>query len=449
MNTNPLIKLLAIPLIVVVAGLTLVSLFIGRNKQPSVNGHDKAIFLSDKASSDTPVETLKTLTAKLTQVEQQNQKIIEQNKVLSEQDKTILLQFKNEVLAEVSQQIDNVKQEVKSYNSYAPMPNINVSENHQVVTETHRMGFAWVQDMQQGHGAQDESILAGIQDASTSHLSDLLKQVSSKDEPARLALLNDGMVANHRLKEHPKTQPYYTIPVNATLTGAIAMQPIIGRIPINGRVPDPYTFKVIISAYNLAANGVDMPEALQGIVASGIASGDLLGRCARGDIRSMTFIFADGRISTTEAKEGQVLGTIAAANGNPCLRGSFHTDAPLFLGVTAGLAGVQGYSNALSQSEVMGIASTTGDSISTLIGSANKYAAGQGFSAAAQAAQKWWEQRVESSFDFVFVPHVDAKTGKKLKLNINITEEIPIDYDSTKRKVFYSYDRKGVFPDLD
>ena len=49
---------------------------------------------------------------------------------------------------------------------------------------------------------------------------------------------------------------------------------------------------------------------------------------------------------------------------------------------------------------------------------------GQGFSAASQSAAKWWDQRVQNSFDFVFVPNVDPQTGNKLMLNINITKEI-------------------------
>ena len=177
-------------------------------------------------------------------------------------------------------------------------------------------------------------------------------------------------------------------------------------------------------------------------MASGIAEGDMLGNCARGQITSMTFVFTDGRISTTEAKQGDYLGTIAAANGNPCIKGSFHSNAAIYLSAQAALAGIQGYGNALSQSQLSNTTSTmTGATLSELVGSANKYAAGQGFSAAAQSASRWWEQRVQNSFDFVFVPNIDPHTGKKLQLNINLTQEIAIDYDFNKRKVFYGTER--------
>lgn len=230
-----------------------------------------------------------------------------------------------------------------------------------------------------------------------------------------------------------KSIPYYTLPINATLTGAIALQPLIGRVPIDGKVPDPYTFKLVIGSKNLAANGVDISSDIQGIVASGVDEGDMLGSCARGEITSMTFVFSDGRISTTQAKNNESLGTIAAANGNPCIQGTFYSNAGIYLGAQAALAGLQGYGNALSQSQLSNTLSpTTGSTISQLMGNANKYAFGQGFSASAQAAQHWWNQRVQNSFDFVYVPNVDPKTKTKLKLNINITQEIPIDYNHEK-----------------
>lgn len=72
------------------------------------------------------------------------------------------------------------------------------------------------------------------------------------------------------------------------------------------------------------------------------------------------------------------------------------------------------------------------------MGSANQYALGQRFSASAQAASKWWEQRVQNSFDFVYVPHIDPRTHQPLQININITQEIPIDYDANGRKVCYA-----------
>jgi len=452
MRTNPLIKLLAIPLIIIVVGISLVAMLAGHSSNSTSNS--KSTFMNDKASSDTPVETLKTLTAEISSVEQQNKKIIEQNKVLAEQDKITLAQFKNDMLAQVEQQIEKFKVDAKNIFANEKKDEAilnNNTENPLTVNGSDTpTGLTWISDMQNGlsvNDAQNNSTNSATSNSVwnllTSKPNDNPKTDTNSTETT-LSVLN-----NNHLDNKPNVEPYFTIPVNATLTGAIAMQPIIGRIPINGKVPDPYTFKVIIGAKNLAANGIDIPEDLQGIVASGIAEGDLLGRCARGDIRSMTFVFQDGRISTTEAKDNQVLGTIAATNGNPCIQGSFHTDAPLFLSATAALAGLQGYSNALSQSQLNNTITQNGTSISSLIGSANRFAAGQSISVAAQATQKWWDQRVESSFDFVYVPNINPNTKEKLKLNINISQKISIDYDSQKRKVFYAHDKNSTANALD
>src|SRR3546814_232379 len=38
----------------------------------------------------------------------------------------------------------------------------------------------------------------------------------------------------------------YTVPTNSTLMGSVAMTALIGRVPIDGTVNDPYPFKVIV-----------------------------------------------------------------------------------------------------------------------------------------------------------------------------------------------------------
>ena len=68
-------------------------------------------------------------------------------------------------------------------------------------------------------------------------------------------------------------KPVYTVPSNSTLMGSIAMTALIGRVPIDGTVNDPYPFKVLIGPDNLTANGIDIPD-VAGAVVSGTASGD-------------------------------------------------------------------------------------------------------------------------------------------------------------------------------
>src|SRR3546814_14472641 len=72
---------------------------------------------------------------------------------------------------------------------------------------------------------------------------------------------------------------------------------LIGGVPIDGTVNDPYPFKVLIGLDNLTANGIDIPD-VAGAVVSGTASGDWTLSCVRGQIRSVTFVFQDGTIRT-------------------------------------------------------------------------------------------------------------------------------------------------------
>lgn len=448
--------IIATGLIVVVGALSTLAFVRGCSPAPKTT--TKPVTINDNATGDTPVETLKTLTAQISTVEQQNQKLVERNKTLEEQDKTTLSQFKTDVLAQVQQQLGNFKTQQPVTPVALPAHDQSEVKNQTTVDAAgnpiNATGFVWVSDLQQ----PALSINSGSdqKDKSAAELAELLnpgggnKIKQQKETPSLISPTKTttaevtGGYSGEDVYSKPdrvkKTIPYYTIPVNATLTGAIAMQPLIGRVPIDGKVPDPYTFKAVIGPKNLAANGIDIPSDIQGIVVSGVAEGDMLGGCTRGEITSMTFVFSDGRISTTQSKASEALGTIAAANGNPCIAGSFHSDAAIFLGATAGLAGIQGYGNALSQSQLStSTSSATGATISTLLGNANKYAFGQGVSASSQAAQTWWNQRVQNSFDFIYVPNVDLRTGKKLELNINVTQEIPIDYDPQGRKVFYDH----------
>ncbi|WP_261154723.1 TIGR03752 family integrating conjugative element protein, partial [Serratia ficaria] len=146
-------------------------------------------------------------------------------------------------------------------------------------------------------------------------------------------------------------RPVYTVPTNATLMGSISMTALIGRVPVDGTVNDPYPFKVLIGPDNLTANGIDIPD-VAGAVVSGTASGDWTLSCVRGQIRSVTFVFHDGTIRTvpedgergsnrqqnsngngSSAQDG--LGWISDPYGIPCVSGERRSNAQQYLGSQA------------------------------------------------------------------------------------------------------------------
>src|SRR3546814_4977341 len=82
--------------------------------------------------------------------------------------------------------------------------------------------------------------------------------------------------------------------------GSIAMTALIGRVPVDGTVNDPYPFKVLIGPDNLTANGIDLPE-VAGAVVSGTASGDWTLSCVRGQVRSVTFVSSEEHTSELQS----------------------------------------------------------------------------------------------------------------------------------------------------
>src|SRR5699024_1480440 len=93
------------------------------------------------------------------------------------------------------------------------------------------------------------------------------------------------------------TTPVYTVPKNSTLAGSVSMTALLGRVPINGTVQNPYPFKVVVGRKNLTTNGIVLPE-IKGAIVSGHGVGDWTLSCVRGTVQSITFVFADGRVRT-------------------------------------------------------------------------------------------------------------------------------------------------------
>ncbi|WP_282280841.1 TIGR03752 family integrating conjugative element protein [Pseudomonas sp. PS02302] len=173
----------------------------------------------------------------------------------------------------------------------------------------------------------------------------------SQAHPLQLGLapeLPPAPAPNDRMSHAPDApaKPVYTLPANATLVGSVAMTALIGRVPVDGTVNDPYPFKVLIGPDNLTANGIELPD-VAGAVVSGTASGDWTLSCVRGQIRSLTFVFTDGTIRTLpdddppsgQARRGEsadnALGWISDDQGIPCVAGERRSNAAQYLGSQA------------------------------------------------------------------------------------------------------------------
>ncbi|EDS7122119.1 TIGR03752 family integrating conjugative element protein [Salmonella enterica subsp. enterica] len=235
--------------------------------------------------------------------------------------------------------------------------------------------------------------------------------------------------------------PVYTLPENSTLTGSVAMTALLGRVPVNGTVSDPYPFKVLIGRDNLTANGIELPD-VEGAIISGTASGDWTLSCVRGTVHSMTFVFRDGTIRTVPSagnkanndsngkSQGSEIGWLSDPHGLPCIPGERKSNAAEYIGSQFLLAG----SSAAADAFANGQTTTTvdgGSVTSAVTGSSGQYVLGQALGGGLKESADWFKQRYGQMFDAIYVP-----PGHPVA--VHITRQIPVDYETQGRKVKYA-----------
>lgn len=238
---------------------------------------------------------------------------------------------------------------------------------------------------------------------------------------------SQGTAGNARGKNQMTS--VYTIPSNSTFLDSVAMTGLIGRIPIDNRVSDAYPFKVLIGRENLIANGIELPD-VDGAIVSGTATGDWTLSCVRGSVKSMTFVFNDGRIVSTSNKgNGEEIGWLSDSSGIPCVPGERKTNAPEYLGTNFFLAAASAAAQGFSQSQTTTV--VDGSSVvGAVTGNQGKFILGQAIGGGLKESADWFRKRFAENFDAVYVP-----PGHRV--SIHIEKEIEIDYNAQGRKVKY------------
>lgn len=309
-------------------------------------------------------------------------------------------------------------------------------------------GLMWVSpsDMQQAdpqHGKDKPSFASSFLDDNP-----LTRQKAAYEQQVKGYTNEHGTAA-----AQAAIDPAWTIPENSTLIGSRAMTALLGRIPLNGTVTDPYPFKVLIGKDNLAANGIDIPE-MEGAVVSGTASGDWTLSCVRGQVNSITFIFTDGTVRTLPQPSDNAanntnqasaqnrvdttsgIGWISDENGIPCIGGERKSNAATYLPTLSGLSAAEAAGEALSQSQQTTQTNGYGGTTSSLTGDAGKAALGGAISGGMSETADWVKQRYGQTFDAIYVP-------PGARLAVHITRQLSIDYDENGRKVRYDFTVPG------
>ncbi|WP_337261534.1 MULTISPECIES: TIGR03752 family integrating conjugative element protein [unclassified Serratia (in: enterobacteria)] len=264
--------------------------------------------------------------------------------------------------------------------------------------------------------------------------------------PAQTALEQPGEQVRHNdVQKKNRLKPVYTVPANATLMGSIAMTALIGRVPIDGTVNDPYPFKVLVGPDNLTANGIDLPD-VAGAVISGSASGDWTLSCVRGQIRSITFVFNDGTVRTlpsttrnsgeeestarnSDSAYGEGLGWISDPHGIPCVSGERRSNAQQYLGSQALItaAGAGAASLIKSDNGNVAMVSQSDGSIGT-VGISGNEAMGRILASGVQEMSQWVNKLYGQAFAAVYV-------APGANVAVHIEHPLTIDYDPKGRRV--------------
>ena len=239
------------------------------------------------------------------------------------------------------------------------------------------------------------------------------------------------------------TRPVYTVPSNSTLMGSIAMTALIGRVPIDGTVNDPYPFKVLIGPDNLTANGIDIPD-VAGAVVSGTASGDWTLSCVRGQIRSVTFVFQDGTIRTVPENGARSQGGNSSAGGSatqgglgwisdpygiPCVSGERRSNAQQYLGSQALItaAGAGAASLIKSDNGSVAVVSNSNGSLGT-VGISGNEAMGRILAGGVRDMADWVNKLYGQAFAAIYV-----QPGARVA--VHLEHPLDIDYDAKGRRV--------------
>lgn len=457
MNSNGLLKWLMIPtaLLLVFVGIKLFS----GNDAP-IPQEEAARLTPDEAKAlgiegDTPRDTVATLVAQVRQLRTELQTALSDNKTQREENQRLRQRegaIDQRIQSALESERNQMHQDRQQVSSERQQTQGLLQQLQQRLDGTGKDNPA---DLPVGLGLEPGDGLAGdtLRWVEPEDRRDDGKQRSSGNAasfsfptsftPAQKTLettASSAVDASSRAAGVPETTAVYTVPTNATLMGSISMTALIGRVPIDGTVSDPYPFKVLIGRDNLTANGIDIPD-VAGAVVSGTASGDWTLSCVRGQIRSVTFVFEDGTIRTLpkdderggnrQQNSGNTqdgMGWISDPHGIPCVSGQRRSNAQQYLGtqalITAAGAGVASLIDA-GNGQVSYMSSD--GSIGTVGIGANE-AMGRILTGGVQDMSAWVNKLYGQAFAAVYV-----KPGAKVA--VHLEEPLTIDYDPKGRRV--------------
>lgn len=235
----------------------------------------------------------------------------------------------------------------------------------------------------------------------------------------------NGSIKNEKI---PDAIPFYTINDTATLFSNTGLTAMLGVVPRNGVVKDPYRFKVITGAENLSSNGHYIGN-VKNIIWSGTLKGNAEMSCVRGNVDKVSLVFSDGTISTTVARDDGVgLGYISDKWGKPCISGTLISNATQYLLDRMMASGASAVAEASAATETTTLTDTSGNVVSFVSDDTSKYIGSKALSGIASDTADYIKERQANAIDIVYVP-----SGQELV--IHVEEQIEFDYEIDGRKL--------------
>lgn len=460
-KSNGLLKILLLVIVVVVIFVVVIALKRGSNAEISTTPSEVAYDLSAEeqkslgiTAGDTPHDTIKTLLGAIKETRADMQKVVERNEKLEKENNTLkangldieerlsaaIEAERNNLLTAFEQRINELTNNANTNQSTNNAMGIGVetaTENlpigggmsgHTTSPET---GTRWVEpDDIVKTDKQGKLVGEGFLGETQNSFPNPFKALDESILGDAAATAQNGLEPATKARQESTKTAVFTLPQNATLMGSVAMTALLGRVPLEGNLVDPYPFKIMVGADNLIANGVELPD-VEGAIVSGTASGDWALSCVRGEIRSITFVFNDGRIAQSRSEKNgeKSLGWISNPQGVPCIPGERKTNAPEYLSTQFLLSGASAAAQSFAQSQTTTV--VDGNSVvGAVTGNQGKYILGQAIGGGLTEMTDWLRKRFGQTFDAVYVP-----PGQAVAIHLN--ENVEIDYDSSARKVKY------------
>lgn len=424
-KTNKLIPIIVIGLVVLVIAVAV-----------SNSNNEAATEMQEKISGqlvpdgDTTEDTLRTLTSLVQEMREENDRLIaEQAQIKEELAKRPTENTNtNSTLDILMEQVEALTQRQNE----TPPPDLNFDTDF-VIPDIQPQGDVWVEPVDsttpdEGGGMLNTSFSPS---SAVDSASDILGDTSALNNSVGQSITGSS-------NQDVIIEPVYTVPRNSTLIGSTAMTALMGRVPINGTVEDPYPVKIIVGRENLTANGMELPE-VNHMIFSGTATGDWTLSCVRADMTSVTYVFDDGTIQTLSVGDQELqnnnstgninrLAWISDNRGIPCVSGRRISNAATFLAGSIFAQGIEAGAKAVADAETTRIVSSQGDTTESVTGDAVRNAGYETLSGGGSAISEWLEKRQQQTFDVIYVD-----TGSNVAIHIDA--ELPINYKPNGRKL--------------